>query len=130
MAVRTSKAPQTQKYCPLASSCVATSCISSPLRFLCDPDDAGYRSSANPGRHQINQREDKHPDQIHKVPVQARDFHIMRVVVYRLEKENDRSHDHPNQQRVNAVTENIVRRDQEVPCKPNRAQDWQEQLAE
>src|SRR6476661_8531104 len=114
MAVRTSRAPQTQKYCPLASSCVATSCISSLSVFLGDPDDSGVCSSVNPGRHQINQRENKHPDQIHKVPVQARDFHIMRVVVLWLEKENDRSDDQPKEQRVNAVMEDIVRRDQEV----------------
>src|SRR5437762_13502715 len=30
----------------------------------------------NLGRHQIYQREDKHPDQIHEVPVQSTDLYI------------------------------------------------------
>jgi hypothetical protein len=39
-------------------------------------------------RHQINQWKNEHPNQIHKVPIQPGDFHIMRVIIFRLQKDN------------------------------------------
>src|SRR5689334_15831970 len=87
IAVSTSRAPQTQKYCPLASSCFATSCIRESSVCLCVP--CGEFVLGNLSRHQIHQREDKHPHQINKVPVQPANLHIVRVVILRLEKPND-----------------------------------------
>src|SRR5437660_11188284 len=75
MAVSTSSAAQTQKYCPLVS-CVAVSCIVRILCVLCgEPFVAVLR---NFRRHQIHQRENEHPHQIDKVPVQPADFNVVR----------------------------------------------------
>src|SRR5579872_2353898 len=65
--VRTSSAPHTQKYCPLLSSCAVVSCICFPLCFSVTPVVKGLGDLR---RHQIHQREDEHPHQIHEVPVQ------------------------------------------------------------
>src|SRR5450631_3914228 len=121
IAVSTSSAPQTQKYCPLLSSCVAASCIEFILAFdraysrscsnssrfwvaqrfqRCDQASSPTRALApavpaflrHLGRQQIHQRENKHPHQIDEVPVQPRHFHILRVIILRLQKQDDRRH--------------------------------------
>src|SRR5271169_6525366 len=72
IAVSTNNAPHTQKYCPLLSSCAATSCIvcslSCSFRWLVA---GGERNSLRDlRRHQIHQRENEHPHQVHEMPVE------------------------------------------------------------
>src|SRR5215472_7665226 len=116
IAVRTSSAPQTQKYCPFVSSCFATSCMIENPRSKSsashNSSDKLHRSTAafsrrasqprtgafspflcHLRRHQVHQREDEHPHQVDKVPVQSRHLNVMRVVIFRLQKENHRRHD-------------------------------------
>src|ERR1700722_7495681 len=121
IAVRTSSAPHTQKYCPLLSSCVAASCVIVSL--------GNELASSNPRRHQINQRKDEHPHQVDEVPVQSGHFHIVRVVVFRLQKQNDGAHEQADQQRVNAVVEEIIRRNQKISRHVNHSQNRQEPLS-
>src|ERR1700730_8894121 len=112
-AVSTSNAPQTQKYCPLLSSCaacVATSCMSEVLLFVLDV--LGKLSLGDLRRHQIHQREDEHPHQIDEVPVKPSNFHIMRIVVFGFQKQNHCRDDQSNQQRLDAIMKYIVRRNQ------------------
>src|SRR5271163_2981954 len=104
-AVRTSNAPHTQKYWPLPSSCFATSCIV-------------FSPQLDLGRHQVDQGEDEHPDQVDEVPIQSRHLHILRVVILRLQEQNNGRHNQTHQQRVNQVMKNIVRWNQKISCEP------------
>src|ERR1700722_6124565 len=137
IAVSTSSAPHTQKYCPLLSSCVAASCVifslsGKPPDISVKPLSTHSRQTtpSNPGRHQVNQREDKHPHQVDEVPVKSRYFDIMRVVVFRLQKQNHGRHDQADQQRVDAVVEDIIRRNQKVSRHIDHSQNRQETLAQ
>src|ERR1700730_7067826 len=102
-AVRTSSAPHTQKYWALLSSCVVASCmfrVLAPLqRFVFRDSYQGMplgipqmqhcQSRLQPlglrdlRGHQIDQREDEHPHQVDKVPIESRCFDIMGIVVFR-----------------------------------------------
>src|SRR5215469_7324187 len=136
MAVKISNAPQTHKYCVLLPSCVvATLCISSlSLRILSSRNGSSLAEGSaclrNLRRHQIDQREDEHPHQIDEVPIQSRDFHVMRVVILRLQEQHDRSYDQPDQQGVNQVVKNVVGRNEQKSRQPNRSQNRQKQLAQ
>src|SRR5579864_5963660 len=130
MAVSTSSAAQTQKYCPLVS-CVAVSCISGSLnqarigcpillsRFL--RKRVGILTSQTcPGprladlrRHQIHQWEDEHPHQINKVPIQPANFNVVRVVVLRFEKHDHRSHEQSDTQCMHRIVKYIAGRNHE-----------------
>src|SRR5580693_3333494 len=120
IAVSTSSAPHTQKYCALLScpeySSVAVSCIEFVLT-----QSKGRSSPYDLRRQQIHQRENEHPHQIDEVPVQPGHFHILRIVIFRFQKQDDRSHDQPDQQNVNAVMKHVVRRNQQISHQPKHA---------
>src|ERR1022692_4059500 len=134
-AVRSSSAPQTQKYCPLPSSCVAAAvCIMlSPklLVLLARSFGAGCPSVAlrfllvHACGHQIDQRENKHPDQVHEVPIQSRDFHVVRIVIFGFQNQDHGRHDEPRQQCVDSVVKHTVRWNLPPGNRPDRQQDGQ-----
>src|SRR5256885_16413227 len=121
MAVSASNAPHTQKYCPLLSSCAAVACIIQALSI---------GSLRNLRRHQVHQWEDEHPHQVNEVPIQPRNFDILRVIVLRLQKQNDYRYQERETQHVNSVVKNIVRGNQKISCDPKHSQDRQKPFAE
>src|ERR1700733_11027687 len=121
---RASRSPN-RGYYPITDVVILSAFCAKSLRSSPAPTVAPLATALNLRRHQIHQRENKHPHQIHKMPIQTRHFHIMRVIIFRLQKNNDARNNQPNQQLMHAVMKNIVRRNQKVSRQPQHSQNRQ-----
>src|SRR5246127_1037520 len=130
MAVRARSPPQTQKYCPLLSSCFATSCMSRSSVYSCALCGEAFLAVVrNLRRHQIHQREDKHPHQINKVPIQPANFNVVRIVVLGLKKHDHGSDEESETKCVHRVVKYVAGWNHERAGNPDRRQCRQKPLA-
>src|SRR5882724_3100006 len=122
MAVRTRSAAQTAKNWvrPWWRCCSATRAAMACWKA------SMVRLLENLGRHQIDQRENKHPNEIDEMPVQAGDFDIGGVIDLWFQPQNDRAYDSGNQQDVSAVMKGTGNRCAEPGSEPEDQEDGNE----